>query len=213
MRSRLLSVTMTSTVVLAQAESVANWLGVAGQWVGAGATVFVAYIVDRWQRQRNNAERHDRERSQAKLVTIAMDYSVYGSGTWGVLIINQSEQQVRWPRIESIGGDRPKPRVGPQVYLVDEDGEEIGWSPDEVLDPRRSTRVPFEPLDADGQPIDIPAAFMANTLDRYVPRVDDVTITFYMFDVQWWRVGNRDPVRVEPAPAGLTQTKCPRRSA
>jgi hypothetical protein len=87
------------------------------------------------------------------------------------------------------------------VDLVDEDDEEIGrWSPD-VLDPRGSIRVPYQPLNAHGQPLDIPAAFMANTLDKYVPRVEDVTISFYMFDVRWWRVGNRDPVRVEPATA------------
>lgn len=119
----------------------------------------------------------------------------------GVLIINQSEQRVRRPRIETIGGARPTPRVGEQVYIVNEDGEEIGWSPEQVLDPGKSIRVPYQPLNADGQPLNIPAAFMADTLDKYVPRVEDVTISFYMFDVRWWRVGNRDSVRVEPASA------------
>jgi hypothetical protein len=84
---------MTSTVVLAQADSMANWLGVAGQWAGALPTVFVAFKVDQWQRQRNTADRRDRERSQVTLVTIVMDYSYYDSGTWGVLRLTRASNE------------------------------------------------------------------------------------------------------------------------
>ncbi len=187
---------MTSTAVLAQADSVANWLSVAGQWASALATVFVAFKVDQWQRRRDTEERRDRETAQARLVTITVDYSSYGSNAMSVAINNHSEQQVRWPEIESISNARPRVRWGPQVYLVDEvDGEEYVLRPDEVLLPHTSTRVPYQHVDDADRPINRVDAFLEDTIKRDV-RVDDVTITFDMSGAQWRRTGNRDPIRV-----------------
>ncbi|MGH4011626.1 MAG: hypothetical protein ACRDTH_26255 [Pseudonocardiaceae bacterium] len=75
---------MISTVVLAQADSqvdsVATWLGVVGQLVGAIGTI-AAVCVALWlaqrERRRSEVERRDREAAQARLIIIDVDYSDY----------------------------------------------------------------------------------------------------------------------------------------
>lgn len=199
---------MTSTAVLAQADSVATWISAIGGLVGTIATITVAVIAYRWDRQRDMADRRDRETErrnreaeQARLVAITVDYSSYGSSGMSVTITNHSEQQVRWPRIESISDAQPPVRWGDRVRLFDEDGEEYGFQPAEVLLPHTSTYVPYEHFDADGRPINLVNAFFTDAIKRYV-RVNDVTITFDMFGARWWRTGNGEPVQVvQPAPA------------
>jgi hypothetical protein len=75
---------VTSAVALAQtdsqADSLATWLGVIGQWVGAMGTL-AAVGVALWLAQRGHrrevAEQRDREATQARLVIITVDYSDY----------------------------------------------------------------------------------------------------------------------------------------
>jgi hypothetical protein len=97
---RLLSYIMTPAAVLARTESVANWVGAIGEWVGAIATfaaVVVALLLPRWERQRDMAERRDRDAAQARLVAI----TVPGRSRYRfVEITNQSEQPVHRPRID-----------------------------------------------------------------------------------------------------------------
>lgn len=186
-------------VVLAQADSIATWLGVAGQWAGVFATVWVAVVIYGWQRRRDESERHDREKSQAALVTIDVDYSTR-DGTRRVVITNHSEQQVRWPKIELISNAQPEVRWAERTQLFDEDGDQYCLRPNEKLLPHESEHVPFQHFDGD---LPVKYGFFAEEepIKRWV-QVGDVTITFDMFGVRWWRVGNGDPVRVEAAPQG-----------
>lgn len=157
------------------------------------------------ERDDRDAERRKRETEQAKLVTITVDYSTNGTGTMGLVITNDSEQHVGWPRVESIRAmhaARP-PRCGEQLPIVDEDGEEYWIRHDPVLRKHNSIRVPFQYFGAGDQPVNLVAAFMANTIDRYIPRADDVTI---MFGVRWRRVGNIDPVPCGPANSNAAGT-------
>ncbi|MGH3522155.1 MAG: hypothetical protein ACRDU4_04835 [Mycobacterium sp.] len=160
------------------------------------------------ERDDRDAERRKRDTEQAKLVTITMDYTTNGTGTMGLVITNDSEQHVGWPRVESIGAmhvARP-PRWGEQLPLVDEDGEEYRIESYPVLRKHNSIRVPFQYFGADDQPVSLVATFMANTIDRYILRADDVTITFDMFGVRWRRVGNIDPVPCGPASTNAAGT-------
>lgn len=131
-----------------QVDAVATWLSVAGQWVGALGTI-AAVGLALWLAQREDrrvtAERRDREAAQAKLVVIELEYPEFGEpGPYPFLgrmkITNHSEHQpVFRPRIESIGGPRPKVRWALDVGL---DGSE--WWPTEVLHPKGTHGVPFE---------------------------------------------------------------------
>jgi len=101
------------TAVLAQtdsqAEAVATWLSVAGQWVGALGTI-AAVGLALWLAQRETrqltAERRDREEAQARLVVIELEYPEVGDpGQYPYLgstkITNHSEHHpVFRPRIE-----------------------------------------------------------------------------------------------------------------
>ncbi|MGH3934247.1 MAG: hypothetical protein ACRDS1_04600 [Pseudonocardiaceae bacterium] len=145
---------------------------------------------------------------QAKLVTVTVDHSRNSTGTMGLVITNGSEHHVGWPRVEAIGTARP-PRWGEQVPLVDDDGDEYEIEPRAVLQKHKPYRVPFLHFNADNQPVNLAGVFMAGEMDRYIPRADDVTITFDMFGVRWRRVGNVDPVPCGPASsnaAGLVST-------
>ncbi|MDQ2883997.1 MAG: hypothetical protein M3Y48_23310 [Actinomycetota bacterium] len=187
---------MTSTAVLAQADSVTNWLGVAGQWASACATVFVALKVDQWQRRRGTEERRAREMEQARLVVITVDYTSHSNGENGwVEIANYSELQLERLKIESISDALPPVRWADRVLFVDEDGDEYYIKPDDSLLPRtRPVRVPYQHIDADGRPISMLDDFFNDKIKRVV-FVDDVTITFDMSGVQWRRTGKREPVR------------------
>lgn len=180
-------------------KDTATWFGVAGQWASALATAFIAVKVDQWQRCRATEEQREREVEQARLVVITMNYSSDGSSAMSVEITNRSEQEVRWLKIETISNTQPEVRWGERTHLVDENGEQVCLQPDGVLLPRRSTRVPHQHFDADGRVINLADAFFErdDPIKIWV-QVDDVTISFYMFGVRWWRIGNRDPVRVDP---------------
>lgn len=143
---------MTSTAVLAQADSVANWVGAIGQWAGAVATlaaVIVALRLTRWERRRDRAERRDREAAQARLVTITVRYTRSPEPSEQdfvpcVEITNHSEQPVHRPQIESISGARSRARWGVDPST----GKDHSLC--EVLPPNAWHRVPFQHLDADG---------------------------------------------------------------
>lgn len=202
----------------------------AGQWVGALGTI-VAVGVALWlaqrDRRRNEAERRDREASQARLVTIAVDYSDYAHphdyeyAMARVVITNHGEQRVLRPEAEQISGARPQVHWGRQVPGGD---EEPLYSPPEVLLPLASHFVPFEHIDADGRLVDPTEATdkyksveklnaadnlhistkitAVGKIKKWVD-VNDVTITFTdMSGLRWRRTGNREPIRVvQPAPA------------
>lgn len=86
---------MTSMAVLAQADSVATWIGAISGSVGAIGTITVAIIVYRWDRRRHMAERREREAEQrtqeleqAKLVIIGVDPETPGlRGTFKAVTI------------------------------------------------------------------------------------------------------------------------------
>ena len=186
--------------MLAQAGAVATWLGMAGQWVGSIATASVAVLVYRWKRQDAEAEQRDKEKAQAALVMIDVDYNSTGDGV-RLVITNHSKQQVRWPKIETISNAQPKVRWADGVQLFDDDGEQYWLRPKEVLLPGESDQVPFQHFDAKGQPIGLLAVFRAQDQGPLIKRgvqVSDVTISFDMFGARWWRVGNGDPVQIEP---------------
>lgn len=169
-----------------------SWLNA----ISAVAAVFITLGLARWTHRWDTEERRDRETAQARLVIITVDHSSYGSNAMSVSINNHSEQQVRWPEIESISNARPRVRWGPQVCLVNEvDGEEYVLRPDEVLLPHTSTRVPYQHVDDTGRPINRFDYYFKDAIERDVC-VDDVTITFDMSGAQWRRTGNRDPIRV-----------------
>jgi hypothetical protein len=136
---------MASTVVLA--DSAANWsaIGAIGQCVAAICARAVAVVALRWDHQ----QRCDREKAQAALVIIKVEYStgVYGDNNdlMAVTITNHSDQAVHRPLIQSMGDVRPPARWGwDQLCLVDEDGDEYVLGTDEVLLPHTSTRVPHQ---------------------------------------------------------------------
>jgi hypothetical protein len=181
---RLLSYIMTPAAVLARTESVANWVGAIGEWVGAIATfaaVVVALLLPRWERQRDMAERRDRDAAQARLVAI----TVPGRSRYRfVEITNHSEQPVHRPRIESMGD--PRLRWG----LSDLDTSEY----EEVLPPDMTHRVLFDYFNADG-------TVATHNIEQSIG-ADDVTITFTdTSGLRWRRTGSSEPVRViQPAP-------------
>lgn len=192
---------MTSVTVLA--GSLTTWLGVVGQWAGVFATTSVTYIIYRWQRQHDETERRDREKTQAALVVIELecfiknngDYVIEENGTMWLVITNRSEQQVRWLKVETIITPYSYVHFGQII-----DGE---WEEDSaqlpVLPPHESARMPFRNFRGGG-PVDFsPLLFMADGFNRYIPSLNDVVISFNMFGARWWRVGNGDPVRVEAA--------------
>jgi hypothetical protein len=211
-------VAVTSELVLAQNDSVANWVGAIGQWAGVFATVAVAVVIYRWQRQHDEVERRDREKTQAALVTMEVDYSCHDERTMHVVITNHSDQQVRWPRIERISNAQPEVRWAERARLVDEEGLQYCVRPEDVLLPGKSEYVPYQHF-SDGQPVDLGVEFFASGDERLIKRdvqVSDVTITFDMFGIRWWRTGNGDPVRVEPGetrPAGFAVARLLRRVA
>lgn len=196
---RLNSYAMTQATVLAQTESVADWVKAIGQAVGSIGTITVAIVALRW----DHRERRDRKTAQATFVTIEVDCVApwYKNDAMSVTITNHSEQAVLQPKIESMGAARPPVQWGwDQVRLVDDDGEEYGLRRDDMLLPRMSTRVPFQHFDADGRPISLLDIFWPDPIEKCV-QVSDVKITFGMSGV-WWRLtGNGEPVRVaQPAP-------------
>ncbi|MGH3778872.1 MAG: hypothetical protein ACRDRR_24585 [Pseudonocardiaceae bacterium] len=178
--------------VLAQADSVATWLGVAGQWAGAIGTVaavVVALRLARWERRRDTAERRDREAAQARLVTIVVTYPEYDDRRehnvpW-VEITNHSQQPVHRPSIESIVGARPSVRWGRGQT------DYIEYSLREVVPASENDRVPFAHFNADGEPID--TTVTPGKIEKWVD-VDNVTITFMdAAGLRWRRTGNGEP--------------------
>jgi hypothetical protein len=152
---------MTSTTVLA--DSLTTWLGVAGQWAGVFATMLVAYIIHRWQHQRDVAERRNRETTQAALVIIELEclierngkYMIKEDGVMWVVITNHSEQQVRWLKVEKINA-----RYGSVHFGQPVDGE---WEEDSaqlaVLLPHKPARIPFRYFHVDGNPVNFPPPY------------------------------------------------------
>lgn len=194
---------MTSTAVLTQADSLATWLGVAGQWVGALGTfaaVLVALRLARWERRRDTAEQRDREAAQARLVTTKVGYPSETAAYPDdldielpmVQIINYSELPVYRPRIESMGDAPPPVRWG----INPNTGEDYSI---DVLPPNQRRSVPFEHVDPHSQ-----SAYTTVTAGKIKKRVDadDVTITFIdTYGLRWRRTGNGEPIRVaQPTP-------------
>jgi hypothetical protein len=183
-------------VVLAQtdsqADAVATWLSVAGQWVGALGTI-AAVGLALWLAQRETrritAERRDREAAQARLVVIELEYPEFGDpGPYPHLgwtkITNHSEHQpVFRPRIESMGGPRPKVRWALDVAGLD--GSE--WWPTEVLHPKGTHHVPFEHV-VNGRSVRNLYGH-PSPIKKWV-EIDDVTVTFTdAAGLRWRRTG------------------------
>lgn len=183
---------MTSTAVLAQTDSVANWVAAVGQVLGAVGTfaaVVVALRLARWERRRDTAERRDREAAQARLVTITVDYRDFNRAIPGVVITNHSEQPVHRPEVHSMGDPRPPVRWGPRMEL-----KGYPHRPTEVLSPHGSRYENFHHIDGAG-------VFTRDVVQRV--RADDVTITFVdAAGLRWRRTGNGEPVRVVHPPPG-----------
>lgn len=178
---------MTSTAVLAQADSVATWIGAIGGLVGAIGTV-AAVVVALWLAQR---DRRDRQAAQARLVTITVSYPEYDDRKEYVVpwveITNHSDQPVHRPRIKKIEA-QPPVRWGRKQTIYDE------YSLPEELPASANHRVPFEHFTTDGIPIDTTVA--PGRIEKWVD-IDGVTFTFIdAAGLQWLRTGNRKPIRV-----------------
>jgi hypothetical protein len=144
------------------------------------------------ERDERDAERRDREKEQAALVTIEVSDSPSV-----VTITNHSEQQVRQLYIESINGPQPEVRWGGQVLLESDMNGEVcavsdwyGYSEKRVLRPHTSTNVEYQYFDAHNYQTVSPNFFTESV------RVDHVTIMFDMSGVRWRLTGNEEPVRV-----------------
>jgi hypothetical protein len=141
----------------------------------------------RRQHNERDAERRNRKKAQATLVTIEVLPPV-------VKITNHSEQQVRELHIESI--INAPVRWGNRVHEVDMDGEEYevgdryGDIEQHVLQPHTSISITYEYFDADDRVVPTGNVFNERIL------VDYVTITFDMSGVRWRLTGNEEPVRV-----------------
>jgi hypothetical protein len=214
---------VTSVVVLADADSVANWVSA----ISTFAAAIVALGIALWEVRRAAAERRDREAAQARLITVAVDYSDYDHpndheyAMARVVITNYSEKPVLRPDVESMCGAEPDVQWGRDVTAEDEDGKP-SHPPAEVLMPDDHYIVPFEHL-SDGQIIDPAEAVDEYTAIegsdaedklRIIPtiakagkvkkRIEPTGVTITFTDVsglRWRRTGNSEPVRVlQPTP-------------
>ncbi|MDQ2880475.1 MAG: hypothetical protein M3Y48_04225 [Actinomycetota bacterium] len=159
-----------------------------------------AYLAERDERE---AGRRDQEAAQARLVIIEVVNR-------SVDITNHSEQPVRRPRIESIGGqlmeDDPWGGLLPSARMELIGGARqqcVRWEDNpsreagkyaEVLPPHQTHRVFLSYWQADGRDIDHPP---------YEVDLEDVTITFTdTCGLRWRRTGNGEPVRIDSQLAG-----------
>lgn len=187
---------MASTAVLGQADSqgnsVATWLGVLGQCVGAIATfaaVIVALWLPRWERRKAAADRRNQQREQqlhnARLVTVSVPRDQPAAEC--IAIFNGSDQPVFQPRVDSVRD--------PDVYW-DQDPQwstfDAPWEPTffpEVLPPKATHYLMYGYFNPDDSEV-------TGEIEKRI-RAEDVTITFMDTSRQQWRrTGSGEPVRV-----------------